>query len=41
MLMDGARLALEAAGASFDVIAVPGALEIPIAATIAAMLSAV
>ena len=35
MLMDGARRALETAGASFDVVAVPGALEIPIAATIA------
>jgi 6,7-dimethyl-8-ribityllumazine synthase len=35
MLMDGARRALETAGAAFDVVAVPGALEIPIAATIA------
>ena len=35
MLMDGARRALQAAGAAFDVVAVPGALEIPIAAAIA------
>jgi 6,7-dimethyl-8-ribityllumazine synthase len=35
MLFEGARRALEAAGASFDVIRVPGALEIPIAAAIA------
>jgi 6,7-dimethyl-8-ribityllumazine synthase len=35
MLMDGARRALDAAGATFDVVAVPGALEIPIAASIA------
>jgi 6,7-dimethyl-8-ribityllumazine synthase len=34
MLMEGARRALEAAGAAFDVVAVPGALEIPIAAAI-------
>jgi 6,7-dimethyl-8-ribityllumazine synthase len=34
MLMDGARRALEAAGAAFDVVTVPGALEIPIAAAI-------
>jgi len=30
-LLDGARHALEAAGASFDVVTVPGALEIPAA----------
>jgi 6,7-dimethyl-8-ribityllumazine synthase len=35
MLMDGARRALEGAGASLDVVSVPGALEIPIAAAIA------
>jgi 6,7-dimethyl-8-ribityllumazine synthase len=35
MLMEGARRALEAAGAGFDIVAVPGALEIPIAAAIA------
>jgi 6,7-dimethyl-8-ribityllumazine synthase len=28
-LLDGARAALEAAGATFDVVTVPGALEIP------------
>jgi len=33
--MEGARRAIEAAGAAFDVIRVPGALEIPIAAAIA------
>ena len=31
MLLDGARAAFEAAGASFDLVAVPGALEIPTA----------
>jgi 6,7-dimethyl-8-ribityllumazine synthase len=35
MLLAGARQALEAAGAAFDVLRVPGALEIPIAAAIA------
>jgi 6,7-dimethyl-8-ribityllumazine synthase len=35
MLMEGARRAIEAAGASFDVIRVPGALEIPIGSAIA------
>ncbi len=30
-LLDGARAALEAAGASFDVVTVPGALEVPAA----------
>jgi len=30
-LLDGARRALEAAGATFDVVTVPGALEIPAA----------
>jgi len=35
MLLDGARRALDAAGAAFDVITVPGALEIPIALAIA------
>lgn len=31
MLMEGAKLAFEAAGAAFDVLSVPGALEIPLA----------
>ncbi len=35
MLLTGARAALAAAGASFDVIAAPGALEIPAAVAIA------
>ena len=35
-LLAGARAALEAAGASFDVVTVPGALEIPAAIAIAA-----
>ena len=35
MLMQGARAALEAAGATFDVLNVPGALEIPAAIAIA------
>ena len=35
MLMQGARAAFEVAGAGFDVIAVPGALEIPAAIAIA------
>jgi 6,7-dimethyl-8-ribityllumazine synthase len=34
MLMEGARRAIAAAGATLDVVAVPGALEIPIAAAI-------
>ncbi|MGZ5828962.1 MAG: 6,7-dimethyl-8-ribityllumazine synthase [Xanthobacteraceae bacterium] len=34
-LLDGAKRALEAAGASFDVVSVPGALEIPTAIAIA------
>ena len=34
MLLDGARAAFEAAGASFDLVAVPGALEIPTAIAI-------
>jgi len=34
-LMEGARRAIAAAGATFDVVAVPGSLEIPIAAAIA------
>lgn len=34
-LLDGAKRALEAAGANFDVISVPGALEIPTAIAIA------
>ena len=35
MLLDGARRALSAAGATFDVIGVPGSLEIPAAIRIA------
>jgi 6,7-dimethyl-8-ribityllumazine synthase len=35
MLLEGARRALEAAGASVEVISVPGALEIPIALAMA------
>ena len=35
MLLDGARAAFEAAGAEFDLISAPGALEIPAAAAIA------
>jgi 6,7-dimethyl-8-ribityllumazine synthase len=35
MLMQGARAAFEAAGATFDVINVPGALEVPAALIIA------
>jgi 6,7-dimethyl-8-ribityllumazine synthase len=35
MLLDGARAALEAAGATFDLISVTGALEIPAAIAIA------
>src|SRR5579862_5417103 len=35
MLMEGARRAIAAAGAACEVIGVPGALEIPIAAAIA------
>ena len=34
MLLDGARAAFEAAGASFDLVGVPGALEIPTAIVI-------
>ncbi len=35
-LLDGAKTALTAAGASFDVVTVPGALEIPAAVSLAA-----
>jgi len=35
MLLDGARAVLESAGARVDVVTMPGALEIPIAASIA------
>ncbi|HYA74198.1 MAG TPA: 6,7-dimethyl-8-ribityllumazine synthase [Roseiarcus sp.] len=35
MLLDGARAAIETAGASCDVVGVPGALEIPVAIAIA------
>jgi 6,7-dimethyl-8-ribityllumazine synthase len=35
MLLDGARAAFDAAGASFEVVGVPGALEIPAAIAIA------
>jgi 6,7-dimethyl-8-ribityllumazine synthase len=35
MLLAGARHALESAGAAFDVVSVPGALEIPIAVRMA------
>ena len=35
MLLEGARAAFEAAGATFDIIAAPGALEIPAASAIA------
>lgn len=34
-LLDGAKAALEAAGATYDVVTVPGALEIPAAITFA------
>ena len=35
MLLEGAKAALAKAGASFDLVSVPGALEIPLALTIA------
>jgi 6,7-dimethyl-8-ribityllumazine synthase len=38
LLLDGAKLAFEQAGAGFDIVSVPGALEIPIA--LAALLDA-
>ena len=34
-LLDGAKFALEAAGASYDIVTVPGALEIPPAISMA------